>query len=399
MSSRNIVFFTQDKPALEGSGKSIRLMNWLTYLSGEYEKVYCIYFQYHTESIAEIFNIFPKNIEIIIISPFKISQGVSIWRRCIKGLFYPDQYNLNWYKKISAFDSARIINLLKVENDVFIFRLYLYPVLAKYLPFISKTSKIQLDLDDAESDTYRQIMRSQWKRGYFKAWLLMRLGYHSTQYYESAIKTKINTLYYSNPNDYGLLRTQFQNLKLQYFPNRVPYQSIPLKPTVEHGVNILFCGSLSYYPNIDAIYFLLNDIWQTIQQKIPNARLIIAGNNPSRRLQKKISQYKSVVLITNPKSMKDIFQSSIIMIVPLRIGGGTRIKILQAFSYGVPVVTTTIGISGIEATNNKSAIIRDTAKELAESSIFLIQDEESREKLVKSGYQIFASEHSISLNL
>jgi glycosyltransferase involved in cell wall biosynthesis len=127
----------------------------------------------------------------------------------------------------------------------------------------------------------------------------------------------------------------------------------------------LWCIEL--FPNVDAVQFLIKEIWPIILKEIPAARLTIAGRHPSQQVHRLVNTLPSATLIVDPVSMKEIFLKAALIIVPLRIGGGTRIKILQAFSYGVPVVTTSIGISGISALDGEEVIIRDQANDIAKS--------------------------------
>jgi glycosyltransferase involved in cell wall biosynthesis len=394
--SNNIILFTKDKPALEGSGKSIRLMNWLAHLSHTYLKIYCIYFHSGTELDTTINNDYPSNVEFIPIQLIRSASWTTLWRRVMP--FNPDQYSLFWYMDIPKSSQDLIAKLLNQNPDLLFFRLYLYPVLYLLLGRISKQSKVSLDIDDVESETFGKILRAQWTQGYFKEWLITRLGYHYMKHYEKSILPLIDTLYYANPLDQSSLHAHYPNMDLQCFPNKVMHQSLPVVQHKEDRINILFCGALNYFPNVDAIHFLVNEIWPIIIKEFPFARLTIAGSHPGIGIKRLLTALPSACLISDPLSMKDVFLNATIIMVPLRIGGGTRIKILQAFSYGIPVVTTSVGISGIQVNPGGVAIIKNDATAMANATIELLHNVSFRNRLALNAYDLYEKHYSFELN-
>ncbi|MEP7320958.1 MAG: glycosyltransferase [Saprospiraceae bacterium] len=392
----NIILFTKDKPALEGPGKSIRLMNWLAHLSHKYVKIYCIYFHPETKSDPETNRNYPSNVEFIPIQLIRTNFWTTLWRRVVP--FNRDRYSLFWYMDITPSGQDVISKLLNQNPDLLFFRLYLYPVLRLFFDRMSKQSKVFLDIDDVESDLFRKILRAQWTQGYYKECLITRLGYHYMEYYEKSIHAIIDTLYFANPADQQSLITLYPSMNVQCFQNKVIQQPLPAIQK-DGSVNILFCGALNYFPNVDAIHFLVKEIWPTILNEIPLARLTIAGSQPGNNTMRLLASSPSTSLISDPLSMKEIFTNATVLIVPLRIGGGTRIKILQAFSYGIPVVSTSVGVSGIQAIPDEHAIIKDEGAAIAEATIELLHNASLRNRLASNAYGLFEDQYSFELNV
>lgn len=309
----------------------------------------------------------PKNIDFLPIHLESAGRLKLYYRRVIAGIFWPKEYNFFWYETIKKEDEQTIRELIKKVDAILIYRLYLYPVLEKITRFTSQVKNIAIDMDDAESTTFEAIGRAQWRRRTYKNWFITTIvGYYS-KYYEKHLPPGLATLYYAHPDDVHKYQLSYPNKTIKHFVNKVPYEDWREEKNITN--NVLFAGTLNYYPNEEAIQLLVKDIWPQIVMQKKEATLTIAGGKPSQVMRKLIAASASITLIEDPVSINEIFQNAAILIVPLNIGGGTRIKILQAFSYGIPVVTTPIGVSGIEMSHNMTGMIADSASDMVTSCL------------------------------
>lgn len=144
-------------------------------------------------------------------------------------------------------------------------------------------------------------------------------------------------------------------------PNGVDAVHIePLPDTKE----VLFTGFLGYPPNADALKFLVTEVWPLVLEQLPEAVLHVVGRNPPQALSA-----NSVKLHGNVDDITPFFRNCSLLAVPLRAGGGTRFKILQAFSYGLPVVSTVLGAEGIEAEDGIHLLLRNGKREFAAAMV------------------------------
>jgi polysaccharide biosynthesis protein PslH len=141
----------------------------------------------------------------------------------------------------------------------------------------------------------------------------------------------------------------------------------------EAGV-ILFPGLMSYHPNEDAMRWFLDAIFPIVVRRFPSARLVVAGASPSAWL---LAQRGHNVEVTGEvPDMRPYLRRASVMIAPLRMGGGTRVKILEAQAIGRPVVSTSLGAAGLDQRHGESILLADDAEHFAEELIRTLRDSE-----------------------
>jgi len=149
----------------------------------------------------------------------------------------------------------------------------------------------------------------------------------------------------------------------------------------------LFVGTLGYYPNVDAVLYFIKEIWPQILQRDAALRLICAGNSatPSVRAIKK---ERRVELIENPPDLRSIAARASVSIIPLRIGSGTRIKILESMAFGLPVVSTSRGCEGLRVEDGEHLLIRDTPEDFAEAVVEVLKDKQLWNRLRTNAFEL-----------
>lgn len=157
------------------------------------------------------------------------------------------------------------------------------------------------------------------------------------------------------------------------------------------GQVILFLGTMNYFPNIEAVEYFCHDIFPLIRLDLPDAQFWIAGASPGERVIA-LTSIEGVSVVPDPESMTEIACQASISVVPLRNGGGTRIKILESFALGLPVVSTSIGAEGLCVGANE-ILIADSAEDFARCSINVLRDLSCSERLRRGGLDFVRERH------
>jgi polysaccharide biosynthesis protein PslH len=162
--------------------------------------------------------------------------------------------------------------------------------------------------------------------------------------------------------------------------------------------DIVFCGSMDWLPNTDAVLYFLAEILPLIRAQLPNATFTIAGRSPEASVIKAAQETPGVTVTGKVDDMRPYLWGSKISIVPIRIGGGTRLKIYECFAAGLPVVSTTIGAEGLRYTAGETPasdiLIADQPQAFADACVHLLRDEAARQAVSRNALRLVQNELS-----
>jgi len=186
-----------------------------------------------------------------------------------------------------------------------------------------------------------------------------------------------------------ILHKEDSSLKFSILPNiHIETENIA---EFEKRKNMIFIGGFQHTPNIDSAEFLVNDIWPLIKQKISGVKLYIIGSHPPEKIKKLASD--DVIVTGFVKDLTSYYQECKIMLAPLRFGAGVKGKITQSLARGLPIVTTPIGVEGINLVDGKNCIITKKPEDFAKKAVQLYMDKEMWKKLSVNGLEA-AKEYS-----
>lgn len=143
---------------------------------------------------------------------------------------------------------------------------------------------------------------------------------------------------------------------------------------------IVFVGSMDWLPNIDGMRYFCDEIWPLILRQVPECTLTIVGREPTREIQALASGHGGIRVTGTVPDVRPYLWNAAVSIVPLRIGGGTRLKIYEAMAARLPVVSTTIGAEGLDIDPPRNIRIADNAAEFAAHCLDLLSNESVREQ-------------------
>jgi glycosyltransferase involved in cell wall biosynthesis len=147
---------------------------------------------------------------------------------------------------------------------------------------------------------------------------------------------------------------------------------------------MLFSGAMDWLPNVDAVKFFVKEVLPLIRTRVPETQLWVVGRNPSGSLVQQLTQ-EGIRFTGTVDDIRPYLSRARLVVVPLRIGGGTRLKILEAWAMGKPVLSTSIGAEGLPAVDGANIAIADAPEAMAERAIALLHDAASMKQLGASG--------------
>lgn len=159
-----------------------------------------------------------------------------------------------------------------------------------------------------------------------------------------------------------------------------PTQSVSLKP-----YNLVFTGSMDWLPNSDAIAFFTDAILPRIRESIPEVTVTVVGRNPARNLIEMSKRDAAIEVTGRVDDVRPYIERASAYIVPLRVGGGTRIKIFEALAMEKPLISTTIGAEGLPICNGSELLLADTPETFASAVVRVLKDKELANSLGRQG--------------
>jgi glycosyltransferase involved in cell wall biosynthesis len=193
--------------------------------------------------------------------------------------------------------------------------------------------------------------------------------------------------------DRDIFAAEHPSIRFVRLPNVVRLPP-PVRNQSSEPFSLLFLGTLCYLPNEDALSLFCDSIVPKILERKPHVNLRVAGTNATARVRA-LANREGVTFVGTVPDVSTEYERCGAVVVPLRGGSGTRIKILEAFSYRRPVVSTSLGAEGLGTVHGEHLLIADTPDEVAAACLRLLEDADLRGRLVENAYQWLLATHSI----
>jgi glycosyltransferase involved in cell wall biosynthesis len=394
MSKLKLLFVTPVPPCKKGPGISIRAYNNLKALATEYEidlliiKLSGFKMPALDPEVRELCH----DIIIHTINPIEyfFKKGISIILRPSK----PRELLFVTTIRLKEIDQS----ISKTHFDmIHVFRIYMVPYVQNAL-FINCRQYLQLDLDDIESITRRRLSKLYEINGELSA---SRRAEREAEQYEEMERNMLplfDQTCLCSENDKQIIVKKYNYNQVKIVPNII---AIPKPDDIDcrsTPFNFLFVGLLGYYPNRDAVIYFCEKILPIIKKHAPKAfSLKIVGMDAPVKLAYYLSKYPEVELIGAVADTGPIYKCSNAVVIPVRAGGGTRIKALEAFAYRKPVISTSIGIEGIAATHEQHVLIGDTAEDFARQCVRVMLDSSLARNLAENSFALVKSSYTLEL--
>jgi glycosyltransferase involved in cell wall biosynthesis len=365
--SLNVVIVASELPYPPTAGNRIRTLNLVLRLARRHR----ILFIAHRNAEAEEANRFlgEKGIQTVLVNrTIPPKSGLSFYARLVANLASPLPYS------VASHSSEALRNAVRALPDRQ--RIDLWQAEATALIDALE------DLDGAPKVVIAHNVESLiWQRYYevesnpLKRWYIKQ-QWRKFERYEHRALAAASRVVAVSAQDARLIRERFGGQRVDVVDNGIDRSYFEAVQANRDPRQILFLGGFDWRPNRDAVELLLDQVFPAVRAAEPSARLCLVGRRPPETLVRRVSTMTGVDLHADVPDVRPYLAQSGVMVVPLRIGGGSRLKILEALATGLPVVSTRVGAEGLELVAGREYIAADEPEAIARELLSCMRDPE-----------------------
>lgn len=294
------------------------------------------------------------------------------WQALLKTLFSTKPLVMNLYETAEP-----LINNPKEYEAVYCECFYLMDKISK------SSTNIFLSEQNIEYLVYQRYIDalSFWKKLIF--WLPMEIDILKMKFWEIKMWQRAYKVAVMSKMDKLIIEKKTGRFDIAIIPNGVDIASFRVPTKINTTKNVLFVGNFSWFQNLQALAWLIKEIFPAVRKIIPDAKLLIIGRQAPHWL--KDCRHERVILDEKVVDIRDIYPKTAVLLAPLKSGGGTKYKILEAMASGIPVVTTPIGAEGLDG---DCMIVKEETKELVEATVDILNQPKKYEEMVKKARRL-----------
>jgi glycosyltransferase involved in cell wall biosynthesis len=363
-------------PYPPNAGKSIRTWNLLRRLASRHSVCMLCYGHPNAPGTLEARN---AGIDLRLVEPRADPEGWGLYARLFLNLFSVFPYPVT--KHYSHAFQTQCEELLNTDSWDLIQCEW-----TPYARFIAHTPKapVLMATHNVESQIWARRAKhsgNPFAKLFFRSqeWKMRRFEKRALLLASAA--TVVTNLELSTLRSWGVT-----NINL--VPNGVDLESRSTTPEAEAEEELLFLASLDWYPNLDALGYFVKNILSTVRARRPGVKLRIVGRKPAKSVIEQYSCLPGIDFVGEVKEVASYVGRATVIIVPLRIGGGSRLKILEALAAGKAVISTTIGAEGLDVISGEHLLIADSPEEFAGAVEELLASPRLRRLLGNNGRKL-----------
>jgi glycosyltransferase involved in cell wall biosynthesis len=390
----NVAVLDEELPFPLTSGKRIRTFNLLARLADRHRVTILCHQNPNREESADAVTAFRKlGIETVVVArAIPSKSGPGFYARLAGNLLSPLPYSVATHASPALVEAVREFT---EENPVDLWH-------CEWTPYAQVLhDALGEELDDARWTVMAHNVESLiWQRyaeteaNPVKRWYIKRQCEKFARFEQWAYGAATVPIAVS-PDDARLMRTEFGVRRAEVVENGVDIDFFkPQRDVDRDPAKLLFLGSLDWRPNLDAVSLLLDDIFPKVKAANPAATLAVVGRRPPDWLKVRAATVPGVRLFADVPDVRPFLATCGMLVVPLRIGGGSRLKILEALATETPVISTRIGAEGLQLTAGRDLIVAETPAEMASKILAGMSAPYELQETAESGRQQVLSRYS-----
>jgi len=278
-------------------------------------------------------------------------------------------------------------------DAVYVFRLIAAPLALRVMALLGSPIPSVLDLDDDECARTEKFLALRDAAGEVARAARERAELHRQRGFARLMILRFNLALLASNEDLESISAQYPGRRFVLLPNvmRAP-ETLPA-PVAKTG-SLLFLGTLDYIPNEDAVHFFANSILPLLLGSGREIECRIVGVKPPKSFEA-LAGRPGLTIVGPVREVAPEYARARLMVVPLRAGSGTRIKILEAFRFGVPVVSTAIGAAGLDVQDGVHLLIADTPEDFSAACLRILEDDRLAATLAENAFEWLRANHSL----
>jgi len=249
----------------------------------------------------------------------------------------------------------------------------------KYINKIKKCTAAKIIYDSHDLAFLREERRAEVENN-----SKLREEIHNIKQREFNLAKMSDAMIVVSPFEKELMLQEDRSLMVYHLPHVHPIGTVSMNGFAGRK-DIMFIGGFVHPPNEDGVCWFVQEILPRIMREIPDIRLYIIGSYPTKKVKSLSSE--NVIVTGYVHDVSHYFQSTRVCVAPIRYGAGVKGKIIHSMSYGVPVVTTTIGAEGLGLENGANAFISDSVEAFAEKVLQLYRDADTWSRISKNSFE------------
>lgn len=279
-------------------------------------------------------------------------------------------------RRVRATAAALAPDVVQIEHS------FLAPYIDALPP--GSRAKTVLCLHNVGSLQYGSMLRMRLRP---RARALHALKWLAMLRWEARAARRFDHVVVVSQSERGLLRRADSRLAISVVENAVDTAALAPLPEPPRADTLLFIGTFTYPPNVDAALHLGREILPLVQRSLPAARLLLVGHEPTAAVRA-LANLPGITVDGAARDARPAYRRASVAVAPLRAGGGTRLKILEAMALGRPVVSTRLGAKGLAVGDGEHLLLADAPGEIAAALVRLLRDSGLRARLSTSARRL-----------
>jgi glycosyltransferase involved in cell wall biosynthesis len=377
-----VLIIDEEVPWPLDTGKRLRSYNLLQRLQRDHSITYLCY-----GAPAAVLPDCPNVTIITLPSPVLEQKGILFYWSLLTNLLSPRPYIVDRHYSGALADKA---SSLVATGDFDLLHCEWTPYTENILSLFGKIPTV-LSAHNVEAqiwERYYQTEVNPAKKAY------IYLQWQKLLRYEAAAAQRYTAVSTVSEPDSNIFIKQYGCRQVQVVPNGVDEQYFsPVSTELQSG-SMVFTGSMDWRPNQDGVRYFIEEVFPLILQKTPSATFTIVGRKPPLWLVELAERTNGVTVTGTVDDVRPYIARSALYVVPLRVGGGSRLKILEAFAMNKIVLSTSVGAEGLDVEENVHILLRDTAEAMADTACQILADQERFARLGDAGRDLILQHYT-----